>query len=149
MRLGKAQGRMMDDELIEIARELALLSARLRGRTASNSDDPTITAARHYRRARMRRPSLFNDGDSSDPAWDILIDLYVSAHEGRDVSVSSAAVASLVPATTALRWIERIDQAGLTYRERDPADRRRSLLRLTDRGAEVTRRGLLPLSAPA
>ena len=134
-------------ELMDIAGELSLLTARLREYGAQPNDDPVIAAARHYRRARMRRPSLFGNGDSSDPAWDILIDLYVAAHDGRDVSVSSAAIASLVAPTSGLRWIDRIAQAGLTYRERDPSDKRRIHLRLTDRGAEVTRRGLLPLSS--
>ena len=47
------------------------------------------------------------------------------------MSVSSLCVASQVPATTALRHIEVLEEMKLVRRERDPNDRRRWFVRLT------------------
>ena len=67
-----------------------------------------------------------------EAAWDILLDLFVSEREGREISVSSACIAANVPPTTALRWIGLLEDRGAILREPDPTDRRRINLRLSD-----------------
>src|SRR3546814_5777917 len=52
-------------------------------------------------RARFFDPALFGD-----PAWDMLLDLTAARAEHNRVSVTSLCIASGVPLTTALRWIE-------------------------------------------
>lgn len=130
--------------LDETADELEQVLRKLRARDAappidSAIDNRLIAAGEHYRRCRMRRESLFGDGDAADPAWDILIDLYLKARAERDVSVSSASIASLAAPTTALRWISRLCEVGLVVREKDEGDRRRSLVRLTVEGEAKAR----------
>ncbi len=92
-----------------------------------------ITALSHYLKLRRRREQLFGAHLFSDPAWDMLLDLYVAQQTGRNVSVSSACLASGVPLTTALRWLRRLEHEGLVARDADQTDARRTHVRLTDR----------------
>ena len=73
-----------------------------------------------------------------DPAWDMLLELLAAHHEQRAVSVSGLCFASGVPATTALRYVERLVDEGLIVRSGDYGDQRRSLVELApDRVATV------------
>lgn len=87
--------------------------------------------ARRYLAARQRRAELLGTGLFADPAWDMLLDLFVSDVEGVRISVSSACLASGVPSTTALAWLVKLEQRGLVFRSRDSRDRRRILLRIS------------------
>ncbi len=89
-----------------------------------------VAAARTYLGNRRGRNVLFPGGWFSDPAWDLLLDLYISELEGRQVAVSSACIATGVPTTTALRCINRLVRAGFLIRTVDPEDARRSIVTL-------------------
>lgn len=95
-------------------REVALLNAKL-------------LIAMHRLRERAFGTDLF-----SDPAWNVLIELYVALAEGVQVSVGNAGIASGLPLTSALRLCHQLQQRKIVVRERDPFDRRRVLLRLSD-----------------
>lgn len=88
-------------------------------------------AARHYLRCRRQREGTFSDDLFADPAWDLLLDLFACANEGKQVTVSDACIAANVPASTALRSLSRIERRGLIARRPDPADGRRTHLELT------------------
>lgn len=94
-------------------------------------------AIRDMIRARRMREHLFGHGLFADPAWDILLDLTAARLEGRPVAVSSLCIAAAVPATTALRWIKQLTDAGLLRRVADPEDGRRVFIELTDRAARA------------
>ena len=68
----------------------------------------------------------------SEPAWDVLLDLYFRTCRNERVSVSNACVASGVPSATALRWIDILIEGGLIRREADDVDRRRTWLTPTE-----------------
>jgi hypothetical protein len=74
---------------------------------------------------RTRRNELLGISAMRDPAWDMLLDLYIATHEHRQVSVSSLCYASGVPSTTALRHVDRLERCGLIERIADSEDRRR------------------------
>lgn len=90
--------------------------------------------ARCLYESRRLRDGLFPPRLFGEPAWDILLDLYAAETEGDAIDVSSACVAAAVPQTTALRYIARLERAGLVLRTRVETDRRRSLLTLTENG---------------
>jgi len=69
-----------------------------------------------------------------EPAWDILLDLFLAFHENKRISVSSACIASGAPATTALRWLGRMEELGLIERVNDRDDRRRVYVAITSNG---------------
>ncbi|HZU63332.1 MAG TPA: winged helix DNA-binding protein [Novosphingobium sp.] len=83
-------------------------------------------------RDRRRRTELFGDETLfGEPAWDILLDLFVAAIKHKRVAVTSACIGSAVPTTTALRWLKILEEKGLILREEDPDDARRTFLRLS------------------
>lgn len=86
--------------------------------------------ARQIYRARRDRDRFFPDL-MADPAWDLLLDLFIAGEEDRSVSVSSACIAAAVPPTTALRWINVLEKQGLIARKDDPQDGRKAYLSLS------------------
>ena len=84
---------------------------------------------------RRRRTTIFGDSELfGEPAWDILLDLYIAHIDDKPVSVSSACIGSAAPPTTGLRWLGLLADRSLVTREHDPDDQRRVLVRLTERG---------------
>ena len=88
-------------------------------------------------RARAERNAHFGVTLFADPAWDILLDLYVAQLDQADIFITSLTMASNVPATTAGRYIGALTSAGLLAKVRDPIDLRRSRVALTGRGAAL------------
>ena len=95
-------------------------------------------------RGQFLRPELF-----ADPAWDMLLDLTAARAEHKRVSITSLCIASGVPSTTALRWIQQLVDEGWFERVEDDTDRRRTFIALTDNGADVMARYFHELSAIA
>jgi DNA-binding MarR family transcriptional regulator len=96
--------------------------------------DPRLV--RRIVRQRQLRARYFDPALFADPAWDILLDLTAARAEHARVSVSSLCIASGVPATTALRWITQMVEAGLLERQEDVTDRRRAFIALSDAAAD-------------
>ena len=92
--------------------------------------------ARSVIRARARRRQYFKASLFSDPAWDILLDLFLAECENRRMSVSAVGLTGNIPMTTALRWLAALEGEGLISREEDPTDKRRIHVSLTDQGLE-------------
>lgn len=90
--------------------------------------------ARSEIRARAARAQFFKASLFSDPAWDILLELFAAEEEGRRVSISAAGLTAEIPLTTALRWITALEREELVERAGDPTDARRTFLKLTDKG---------------
>ncbi len=84
-------------------------------------------------RERRLRDAYFVGELFADPAWDMLLDLYAARLEHLRVSVSSLCIAAAVPATTALRWIRTMTDAGILERTEDPHDGRRIHVALSAR----------------
>ena len=84
-----------------------------------------------WRRARARH---FPQHLFGEPAWDILLDLYIMEVRGNRQSVTSACGAATVAPTTALRWLDALCGDELVCRRPDDHDQRRSFVSLTDAG---------------
>lgn len=100
---------------------------------------PIVEAARRIYALRRRRGEIFERQIFGEPAWDILLDLFIAGEEGKSVSVSSACIASGVPPTTGLRWLGILCEKGYICRENDDADHRRIIVRLSRKGAKAMR----------
>jgi DNA-binding MarR family transcriptional regulator len=96
------------------------------------SDRPS---ARHVARVmfetRKTRTRLFPASMFSEPAWEMLLALFIS-----DEAPAAAELARRVgtPLTTAMRWITYLESHKLIRRDSCSADRRAHRIRLTDRG---------------
>lgn len=87
-----------------------------------------------FRRARSKNlpGEIFGE-----PAWDILLDLFVARLEGRSISVTSACIAADVPSTTALRWVGILESRGLVSKKKSKVDNRVQELTLTDKSLQA------------
>ena len=126
-------------ELLAIARDLE------NGQQQSGSDAGIIVnpapnsrhvelARQEYQDRRQRARAFDDDSIFGEPAWDILLDLFIAANERKKVSVTSACIASACASTTALRWLNVLEKQQLVARDADPGDLRRTNVRLTAKG---------------
>lgn len=90
-----------------------------------------LTIAMAWINARTARDRSFDMDLFADPAWDILLDLYVNLCRDRAVSISDLYTACSTPPTTTLRWITILEKHELVSRRSDPTDRRRRYISLT------------------
>jgi hypothetical protein len=79
----------------------------------------------------------------ADPAWFIMLDLFVRQHSGLQTTVSSACHASFSPVTTALRHLAILTERKIIEREYDPVDQRRVFVKLTQEASAEIQRTLL------
>lgn len=98
----------------------------------TSGSSPTLLAAyaKYLYQLRRKREATFGDL-FGEPAWDILLDLYISESAGQSLVVSSVCIAACVPASTALRWIGRLVADGVLERRLDPFDKRRRYIAMT------------------
>lgn len=94
---------------------------------------PLADRARALYAARRRRDETLGTASAffHDPAWDILLDLFIQAEDHQIVSVSSACVGACVAHTTALRCLKAMEREGIVSFRRDPFDKRRHFVGLT------------------
>lgn len=103
--------------------------------------DPDMLAfARRMINERYRRFQYFDGHLFSDPAWDIMLELFVAEIEMREVPVTNLCFTSNVPDTTVLRWIKTLCHEELVVRHKDKVDKRRVLVQLTRPAADAMRR---------
>ncbi len=88
---------------------------------------------------RLRNRSLPSDL-FGEPAWDMLLDLTIADMAGRPTLVTGLAAASGAPMSTALRYIDLMQKAGLLSRHDDARDRRRVLLSLMPEARQAVER---------
>jgi len=91
------------------------------------TDYARLTLIGRKQRDRYFDPMLF-----SNPAWDILLNLYVADAEGMPVSVIDSCAAAPVPQGVALRWLGYLKQEEMVVETPDPARPRQTVIRLTD-----------------
>ncbi|MEO0031140.1 MAG: hypothetical protein RIS94_898 [Pseudomonadota bacterium] len=149
--------RGMVDDLRTLLADIACPSAAAQGagagRAAIASAELVLGTARRLYRDRRQRADVFKATLFSEPAWDMLLDLFIAGREGRQVSITSACIGADVPVATGLRWLQQLEREGLVERSSDPCDARRTWIRLTaqaDRSMiRYLNRSMAPLAEPA
>lgn len=103
------------------------------------SDLELAAYAENLYQVRRRRNRYFPEHLFAEPAWDILLDLFVNGVRNRPISITSACIAGGIPATTGLRWLGVLEREGLLVREVSADDARVTWVRLSDEGMNAMR----------
>ena len=101
---------------------------------APDDAEDLVRTAKRIIRLREARRKFLPEGYFEEPAYNILLDLYVATAEARVVYVNDACIASNTPTSTALRWISILVRDGFAVRFRDEKDARRTILEITPVG---------------
>lgn len=132
-------------DFANIAAEMQTLQQRLNALLQNINVDTFVensamAKAKEYFRKRRVREQMFGNIDLfADPAWDILIYLFIAGEEDRDISLSSACIAAAVPESTAIRWINVLESKKHLRRNQDPSDPQQIYVSLTPATAELVR----------
>jgi CheY-like chemotaxis protein len=100
----------------------------------SRPEETSLRTLKLLQKLQEARSSIFGEAVMPEPAWEMLAELMRARLAGQHLSVTSLALSSKSPMTTALRRIEDLIQGGLAARLPDPADRRRTYVELTPEG---------------
>ena len=95
-----------------------------------------VEQARRMYRARHARQRYLPANLFGEPAWEILLVLYIEAGQ-RPMNATSVALITNAPETTALRWAEILQDEGLVESYPHLTDRRLRLLQLSLRGRAI------------
>ncbi len=117
----------------EILLEIEILLQRLMHLATPPEDEEAslLEAARQIYHSRRSRDRIFGPDLFADPAWDILLDLFIAKREARRVTISSACAAASAPTSTAARHIAHLVQERLVVRVSRREDARSSYLDLS------------------
>ncbi|WP_260596747.1 winged helix DNA-binding protein [Sphingomonas endolithica] len=117
--------------------------ASTKARAAANGQQVDLVArARAMMADRKARRRYFPTELFHEPAWEMLVALYIIHDTEHTLNVKQLVSCSDAPATTSQRWIEHLHRSGLIDRVTDPMDRRRIDVSLSERGHEAMTRYL-------
>ena len=124
------------DRCEEVSRQLLHVAQALR----STASDPDAVQAQPVEqelveclvRVRRQRERFFDPVLFADPAWDMLLDLYLADLEQRQSTVCGLCAAAGTPATTALRYLKLLVDRGLVTRTQSETDQRVTYVALSD-----------------
>lgn len=108
--------------------------------SAAKSSSPAeemFAVARNKINARHLRYRHFPDRMFGEPAWDMLLSLYVTFSSEAQQTVSNLCSYSGAPATTALRWIDYLEKQGFVTRRSNPIDLRVVFIELSAKGRDA------------
>ncbi len=84
---------------------------------------------------RNRRSQYLSKAMFGEPAWDLLLCLYIM--NGRRVTFGNLVQLVGEPMTTAVRWLDYLEKEHLVARRQDGVDRRVVCIELLDRGRDI------------
>lgn len=90
-----------------------------------------IALARRAVAARRQRNRHFDPVLFSNPAWDMLLNLFVAEADGRPMTVLDGCTVSAMPQSVTLRWLGYLKQEKMVVEFNEPRQSRQTLLRLS------------------
>lgn len=146
MRLSGFSPGAASDTMSDIASNLQFISQYLEKLSVKNIHDNNIfnstfekSALKIYNNRKYRAKIFGNENIFGEPAWDILLDLFVAQERKKRISVSSACIGANVPITTAHRWLNLLEAEGFLIREYDDQDARRCYIKISAKTCAMMR----------
>jgi DNA-binding MarR family transcriptional regulator len=99
-------------------------------------------AVRSFENRRLRAGYFSSHDIFGEPAWDILLDIYIHQFQNEEVNVKNASVGSGARASTKARWLQVLEDQNLISLAQNSADLRSRFIRLTPKGFEIMTRYL-------
>lgn len=112
------------------------VSAPFREPCAANDGESLVRRARDVLAMRRKRIAIFGPQMFAEPAWEMLLLLYVSDHGQRHTQTSLCELSG-ASRSTGMRWIDYLVGRDLIFRKEHPTDRRRNFVGLTSKGREL------------
>ena len=108
------------------------------GTAADRADERTRARAWAERlyAERRGRDALFPVGLFGEPAWDLLLAMFIARDKGQTMILCRAYKAAGVSDTTGRRLLDRMEEEGLITRRRAPRSRKMRIVELTDHAVE-------------
>jgi DNA-binding MarR family transcriptional regulator len=125
-----------EEDRDDAARLLALITGKRRAQHIACGHDPT-KIARAILEDRKVRASLFNPGMFGEPAWEILLTLFIVDEDGPRLTIGRLIQLAGSPQTTSLRWLDYLEDQELIAREEHPRDARTAFVQLTDKARQA------------
>ncbi len=118
----------------DVARSNGNLGSCSRGSHRFQIPEELIARAREEYEITDRRLALLGEKLYIGPAWNMLLDLFLSEASRKQLSVSDLCLAARSSSATALRRLSMLEQGGLVARSADSSDARRFYINLTEQG---------------
>ena len=131
--LGEVTLTLGADEAAALRRILTSVAQRDSGLKERSKCDAAMIVAEIMCDTRQARAKLFPPSMFSEPAWDILLALYITKEEP---AASDLARRTDIPASTIWRWLAYLEGHRLIGREESANDKRAHKIRLTDEARE-------------
>lgn len=124
-------------DMAALARILRSVNVALTGNSFESSAQASyphecVILARRLKAGRNQRAQFFNVDMFGEPAWDMVLALYIADGEGYRLKISDVCNESGVPATTALRWVDRLIDLGMARKIPNPLDARSTFIEATE-----------------
>jgi MarR family len=103
---------------------------------ADNDCQPLVRRARDALEMRRKRIAIFGPQMFAEPAWEMLLILYLSEGGQRHTQTSLSELSGS-SRSTGMRWIEYLVDQELIFREEHPTDKRRNFVGLSNKGREL------------
>lgn len=131
----------------DLTSQLSAIAAEFDARAQGVDDDfaprPTSHSNRDFAAELLRQRALRADHFPAElfhePAWDMLLALFVAHEDRRTMNVKALVMCAQTPVTTSQRWLDHLHKLKLIDRVVDPVDRRRVEISLTDHGERIIR----------
>lgn len=129
----------MLDEMTMLVRDAVAERPMLYALEVGNADTLELGIVEATIRMRRERSSQFPGDWFSDPAWDVLLFLFECHLIGAKVTVGEVSAGTDNRPTTAIRWLDIIEAAGMLDRQRCLTDTRRVFVFLNEKGVAAMR----------
>lgn len=124
-------------KLLGVREQPAAAETAPEGQHGDSMERDIHALARSVHQSRKRRAEHFGPSLFSEPAWDMLLVLFIYGDRGDRMSVTRLAEFSDSPLTTAIRWLDYIESQRMIVRTQCPTDRRKYFVSLTDKGRRM------------